>query len=143
MDIGARQVIPVVGPELLVLGGGAGQLTLYQHLARELVSRCSLDAARLGDDYGLLDVTSLFFQDPRNRAADLTAAEIAELVSNPCQLSHTSENLSLGLRLWITPAVRKYSVRTEISGIRQKPSLCGLLIMCFLLPLAGIEWSSR
>jgi TIR domain/SIR2-like domain len=71
MDIGARQVIPVVGSELLVLGDEPGQPTLYQYVARELVSRCSLDADRLAEGYGLLDVTSLFFQDPRNRADDL------------------------------------------------------------------------
>jgi hypothetical protein len=42
MDIEARQVIPIIGPELLVLGAETGQPTLYQHLARELVSRLSL-----------------------------------------------------------------------------------------------------
>ena len=68
MDIEARQVIPIIGPELLVLGAETGQPTLYQHLAKELVSRLSLDEERLSEGYSLLEVTSLFFRDPRNRA---------------------------------------------------------------------------
>jgi TIR domain/SIR2-like domain len=71
MDIEARQVIPIIGPELLVLGAETGQPTLYQHLAKELVSRLSLDEERLSEGYSLLEVTSLFFRDPRNRADDL------------------------------------------------------------------------
>ena len=71
MDIEARQVIPIIGPELLVLSEEPGQPTLYQYLAKELVVRLSLDEERLPPGYDLLDVTSLFLQDPRNRADDL------------------------------------------------------------------------
>ena len=71
MDIEARQVIPIIGSELLALDAEAGPLTLYQYVAKELVSRLSLDEARLSEGYSLLDVSSLFFQDPRNRADDL------------------------------------------------------------------------
>lgn len=71
MDIEARQVIPIIGPELLVLGQESGEPTLYQYLAKELVARLSLDEERLAPGYGLLEVTSLFLQDPRNRADDL------------------------------------------------------------------------
>lgn len=71
MDIEDRQVIPIVGSELLVLAAEPGQPTLYQHLAKQLTSRLSLDEKRLSGDYDLLDVTSLFFQDPRNRIDDL------------------------------------------------------------------------
>lgn len=71
MDIEARQVIPIVGSELLVLNEEPARATLYRHIAKELVSRLSLDEERLSDGYGLLEVTSLFFQDPRNRADDL------------------------------------------------------------------------
>src|SRR5215472_9847773 len=71
MDIEARQVIPIIGSELLALDAEAGPLMLYQYVAKELVSRLSLDEARLSEGYSLLDVSSLFFQDPRNRADDL------------------------------------------------------------------------
>jgi TIR domain/SIR2-like domain len=71
MDIEARQVIPIVGPELLVLGEEQGQTTLYQHLAKELVSRLSLEEERLSEGYDLLDVTSLFLQHPGNRVDEL------------------------------------------------------------------------
>ncbi|SPF52569.1 putative TIR protein [Candidatus Sulfopaludibacter sp. SbA4] len=71
MDMEAQQVIPVLGSELLVLGEEPGQPTLYQHLAKELVSRLSLEEGRLPEGYGLLEATNLFFQDPRNRADDL------------------------------------------------------------------------
>jgi hypothetical protein len=71
MDIEARQVVPIVGSELLVLGEEPGQPTLYQHLAKELVSRLPLEEERLPEGYGLLDVTSLFFQDPGNRVDEL------------------------------------------------------------------------
>jgi len=71
MDIEARQVIPIIGSELLVLNEEPGQPTLYWQVAKELVSRLSLDEERLPEGYGPLEVTSLFFQDPRNRADDL------------------------------------------------------------------------
>ncbi len=71
MDIEAREVVPIIGPELLVLGAEPGQPTLYQHVAKELVARLSLDENSLPEGYGLLEATSLFFRDPRNRADDL------------------------------------------------------------------------
>src|SRR5262249_8884010 len=71
MDIEARQVIPIIGSELLVLEADPGQPTLYQHVAQELVSRLSLEEHNVSPGHGLLEVTSLFFQDPRNRADDL------------------------------------------------------------------------
>lgn len=64
-------MIPIVGPELLVIGQEPGQPTLYQHLAKELVARLSLDEERLPPEYGLLDVTSLFLQDANHRADEL------------------------------------------------------------------------
>src|SRR5436190_9402453 len=71
MDIEDRQVIPIVGSELLVLAAEPGQPTLYQHLAKQLTTRLSLDEKLLSGDYDLLDVTNLFFQDPRHRIDDL------------------------------------------------------------------------
>jgi SIR2-like protein len=71
MDIEARQVIPIVGSELLLLDQEPGQPTLYQYLANELVSRLSINQQALPAEYGLLDVTAHFLQDPRNRADDL------------------------------------------------------------------------
>lgn len=71
MDIEARQVIPIVGPELLVLGGEPGQPTLYQYVAKELVSRLPLKEEMLPARYDLLDVTNLFFKNPINRSDDL------------------------------------------------------------------------
>jgi hypothetical protein len=64
-------VIPIIGPELLVLGEESGQFTLYEYVAKQLVSRLSLDVERLPGGYSLLEVTSLFCQDPRNRADEL------------------------------------------------------------------------
>jgi hypothetical protein len=63
MDIEARQVIPIIGSELLVLGAGPDQQSLYQHVAKELVRRLSLDEQRLSVGYDLLEVTSLYLQD--------------------------------------------------------------------------------
>jgi hypothetical protein len=87
MDIEARQVIPIIGPELLVLSQETGHPTLYQYLAKELVARLSLDQERLPPGYGLLDVTSLFLQDPRNRADEL----------------HYETRAILAARAWLTP----------------------------------------
>jgi hypothetical protein len=71
MDIEARQVIPIVGSELLVLPGEMSGPTLYQFIARELASRLSLNEDLLPAGFGLLEVASLFSSDPRNRADDL------------------------------------------------------------------------
>jgi hypothetical protein len=58
MDIEQRQVIPIIGPELLMLGEGPTQTTLYQHVAKELVSPLSLAEQQLPPGYGLLGVSS-------------------------------------------------------------------------------------
>jgi hypothetical protein len=68
-DIEARQIIPVVGQELLVLPENG--TTLYDLLADELITRLSLDKDRLPDNYNLLDVTSVYLQDPANDPEDL------------------------------------------------------------------------
>ena len=47
MDIEARQVIPIIGSELLVLGEEPGQPTLYRRIAEELVSRLFLNDEHL------------------------------------------------------------------------------------------------
>jgi len=71
MDIEAGQVIPIVGPELILLDQESGSPTLYQYLANELISRLSIDQQSLPPGYGLLDVTALFLQDLRNPAEEL------------------------------------------------------------------------
>jgi hypothetical protein len=68
-DIEARQVIPMVGQELLVLPD-TGK-TLYETVALELIARLGLDKDRLPESYSLQDVTSLYLQDPANAAEDL------------------------------------------------------------------------
>jgi hypothetical protein len=80
-DIEARQVIPVVGQELLVLPDNGGQTTLYDLLARELLARFSIDKDRLPPDYDLFDVTSLYLQDPANEPEDLHYEARAVLTS--------------------------------------------------------------
>ncbi len=71
MDIEARQVIPIVGSELLMLSGEMSGATLYQFIAKELASRLALDEDHLPAGFGLLEVASLFLSDPRNRVDDL------------------------------------------------------------------------
>jgi hypothetical protein len=66
-------VIPIVGPELAVLGEIPGQPTLYQHLSKELAARLSVPVERLRPAFDLLEVTSLYLQDlPIRRTTSTT-----------------------------------------------------------------------
>src|SRR5688500_13273163 len=69
MDIEARQVVPVVGPELLTIDQQG--TTLYRRLATDLVTRLGIDETRLPPKYDLLDATSLYLQNAANCIDDL------------------------------------------------------------------------
>ena len=72
MDIEAGQVIPVVGPELLVVGEADGRpVTLYARLASELAARLQIDEAQLPRTSDLFAVSSAFLQNPANAFEDL------------------------------------------------------------------------
>ena len=72
MDVEARQVVPVVGPELLIVGADNGRpLTLYTDLARTLATRLAVDVSRLSQSFDLYEVSSAFLQNPANTFQDL------------------------------------------------------------------------
>ena len=54
-DIEQRNVVPVVGPGLLLRGDGH---TLHDDLAREVIQRCRVDTSRLPASRALLDICS-------------------------------------------------------------------------------------
>jgi len=51
-----RRVIPIVGPDLMLVEDGANKCTLNQLLARKLAERLRMDAAALPSEAGLNDV---------------------------------------------------------------------------------------
>ena len=59
-DIQGHQVVPVIGPELLVMELAGETLTLYDHLARELVKRLELDMADEPENPTFNDVVGAF-----------------------------------------------------------------------------------
>lgn len=59
-DIQGRQVIPVIGPELLIIELDGKPVTLYRHLAELLVERLELDRKDLPPGYGFYHVISEF-----------------------------------------------------------------------------------
>ncbi len=61
-DIQGRQVIPVIGPELLILDVEGQPLTLYRYLARQLVERLDLDPKNLAPGYGFYHVVNEFLE---------------------------------------------------------------------------------
>lgn len=61
-DIQGRQVVPVIGPELLVMELDGERRTLYDHLARELVGRLELDRKELPDRPGFQQVVGAFLE---------------------------------------------------------------------------------
>jgi hypothetical protein len=82
MDIEARQVVPIVGPELLVLEAApAKPVTLYDRIGAELVARFGIDEGHLPERYSLFDVTRVFLQNPSNQPDDLNY-EAREILSS-------------------------------------------------------------
>ena len=64
-------VIPVIGPELLVLGGDDGNVTLHDHLAAELVERLGIDRTELDDRSSLVAVASHYLTREGGTRPDL------------------------------------------------------------------------
>ena len=72
MDIEAGQVIPVIGPELVVVREVAGRpVTLATELATELATRLKLSVTPRSPHDALFAVSSAYLQDPRNLPEDL------------------------------------------------------------------------
>lgn len=129
MDIEARQVIPIVGPELAVLDTEPGGPTLYQHIAKELAARLALDEAALPDPYTLLDVTSSFLQDARNRADDLYY-ETREILNGrswptpePLRKLAAIEHFDLFVSITFDSLLEKAIDETRFSGSPQTRSI--------------------
>ncbi len=56
-----RRVIPIIGPELLVVASGDGPRLLYDVLAERLAARLNVELRDLPERYTLNDVVCLFF----------------------------------------------------------------------------------
>lgn len=83
-DIQGRQVIPVIGPELLVIEVEGKPVPLYRHLARQLVARLELSTKDLPADYGFYHVISEFLAQqpahPKGFERDEIYYELRELM---------------------------------------------------------------
>ena len=84
-DIQGRQVIPVIGPELLILEVEGKPITLYRHLAQQLVTRLELDPKNLVAGYGFYHVVNEFLEQqphhPKNYERDEIYYEIREILA--------------------------------------------------------------
>ena len=59
-----RQVVPIVGPEALVLDVAGEKVPLYRYLARELAGRFEINQQGLPAEYGLAEVVSHYARQP-------------------------------------------------------------------------------
>jgi hypothetical protein len=68
-DIQGKQVIPVIGPELLIVEVDGKPISLFCHLAKQLVERLDLATNNLPPDFGFAHVVSEFLaQQPTHPA---------------------------------------------------------------------------
>ena len=83
-DIEGRQVIPVIGPELLRVKVGDEEVPLYQYVADQLLERLELDREYLPPDYDFYQVVSEFLvqfeSHPRHYELDLIYYKIREIL---------------------------------------------------------------
>lgn len=83
-DIEGRQVIPVIGPELLIVTIDGAPVPLYQHVADQLLERLELDRSNLPPESGFYQVVSEFLaQQPthvRHYEADMIYYKIREII---------------------------------------------------------------
>jgi hypothetical protein len=70
-EIDDRHVVPVIGPELLVVETPRGMMPLHRYLGIEIAGMLGLDENQLPDRYSLDDVVREYFRDPRNDPGDL------------------------------------------------------------------------
>ncbi|MFT4637592.1 MAG: hypothetical protein ACI8T1_000902 [Verrucomicrobiales bacterium] len=85
-EIKDRQVVPILGPELLVSDSDTGPSTFSRYLAQQLVDRLELDTGELSDDYDFGDVVTEFLSEIRKNPNDLNRDdlyfEIRDLITN-------------------------------------------------------------
>jgi hypothetical protein len=76
-DIEGRQVIPVIGPEMLIVEIDGRPVKLYQHLAEELAKRFGLDRTDGNSgDYSFYQVVSEFLEQQRSHPSEYECDEI-------------------------------------------------------------------
>ena len=84
-DIQGRQVIPVIGPELLILEIDGKPITLYRYLAEQLVARLELNVKDLPAGYGFYNVVSEYLDQqpthPKRYERDEVYYEIREILA--------------------------------------------------------------
>ena len=85
-EIKDRQVVPIIGPELLVSDADTGPRTFSRYLAEQLVERLELDTQELREDYELGDVVTEFLSEIRKNPTDFKRDdlyfEIRDLITN-------------------------------------------------------------
>jgi hypothetical protein len=70
-EIEDRRVLPVIGPELLMVETAAGVVPLYRDIATQLVEALGVDDTRLSDACSLDDVLGEYFRQPGADPADV------------------------------------------------------------------------
>ncbi len=83
-DIECRQVIPVIGPELLRVTVDGTDVALYHYVAEQLLARLELDREYLPPDYDFYHVVSEFLVQckthPKHYEADIIYYKIREIL---------------------------------------------------------------
>jgi hypothetical protein len=134
-----RQVVPVIGPEVVTVTSGGRAMTLDHYVAERLTQTVPVDAGALSAGYTLSDVASVFLRQQRGDRRRLWIEILSILEEQPIQPSEALlrlaaiEELSLFVTTTFDPLlaralaqvrgasretdVRAYSLRSQVADL--------------------------
>ena len=86
-----RRVIPIIGPELLIVDTDTGPRLLYEWLAEKLAGKLSVDTTRLPENYSLNDVVCAFLAARGRRESERTARTLSRTTATIASTARTGE----------------------------------------------------
>lgn len=124
-----RQVVPIIGPELITVVSAGRTTTLERYVAERLTQDLSIDPAALPTQYSLADVSSVFLRQQRGSRRDLYIQVLSILDEQPIQPSPallqlaSIEEFSLFVTTTFDSLLTKALTQARFGGARE-PEVC-------------------
>jgi hypothetical protein len=123
-----RQVVPVIGPEVVTVTSGGRTMTLDHYVAERLTASLPVDASTLSAGYTLSDVASVFLRQQRGDRRRLWIEILSILEEQPIQPSEALLRLAAieELSLFVTTTFDPLLARalTQVRGASRETDVC-------------------
>jgi hypothetical protein len=123
-----RQVVPVIGPEVVTVTSGGRTMTLDHYVAERLTETLPVEASALSAGYTLSDVASVFLRQQRGDRRRLWIEILSILEEQPIQPSEallrlaSFEELSLFVTTTFDPLLAR--ALAQVRGASRETDVC-------------------